>query len=802
VRRLEGEGSVVHSCPTAETLARLGFDSLLDARSSSLDDHIDNCMICQGRLEQLVENDKAPQGAGSGFVPVPDVPPEIPGFEIERELGRGGMSVVYQARQPSLNRRVALKVVRSGPAGSHDRARWLREARSIARVRHDNVVRLYQVGEANGWLYLVLDLVPGGSLETRLENPYEAKDAARLLASVARTVAAIHGAGILHLDLKPSNILLDGPPELPRELATPRVSDFGIAFPWNDPDTIAGMTVTGGPMGTPRYMAPEQLGPDRAAIGPAADIYGLGGLLYHALTGRPPFAAPSLVDMLEQVRNQDPVPPRNLNASIPRDIETICLKCLQKEPRRRYVSAEALADDLDRWLEGRPIVARATSPLERVWRWCRLKPIVAGLATALVLTLSISFVVVLVLWRQAEAQRSRAEAERRKAEADYHVARIALTEILDLGGTGVESGESLERPELDGSLQNARDRILELADGREEDPSFWTLLALVDHFLGGSLHAKEKWPEAQALCEESLIYWEKILSLNASDQNALRSRWMTSIYLASALEKQGYFDRSVRVREQTIAYGDALGPLLRGTDLDRMAGSRVGLAQLLLRLGDRQGAERLLRENIRRLSDKTIGNASPKIALRLLWTRQELARSDSSDVERPFDQLVPAEKSEPYFILFSPESERLSAREWAERAVTVVRSIAGREEDAAQVARIGREFNELLYYKASYARHDGRLDVARKTADRMLAFARALVAKFPGQSASHLALSLAYAQFYKNASRVDDRPAVETNMRLALASAENALLVDVKDNWSRRAVAQLQEKLKRFCSSR
>ena len=226
---------------------------------TALESHVDDCLTCQGKLERAVENDKVADAAFSQVVPLPSVPPVIPGFEIERELGRGGMSIVYQAREPRLNRRVALKLVRSGPAGSHDHARWLRKARSIARVRHDNVVRLYQVGEAAGWLYLVLDLVPGGSLETRLEIPYDAKAAARLLQSVARTVAAIHAAGILHLDLKPSNILLDGPPELAREQLTPRVSDFGIAFPWNDPDTMAGMTATGGPMGTPRYMAPEQL---------------------------------------------------------------------------------------------------------------------------------------------------------------------------------------------------------------------------------------------------------------------------------------------------------------------------------------------------------------------------------------------------------------------------------------------------------------------------------------------------------------------------------------------------------------
>ncbi len=636
-------------CPTAETLARLGRDSIAGAQVEALESHIDHCLVCQGKLDQLVQNDKLPESAVPVDASLAGALPVIPGFEIERELGRGGMSVVYQARQPSLNRRVALKLVRGGPAGSHDHARWLREARSIARVRHDNVVRLYQVGEANGWLYLVLDLVPGGSLETRLENPYDARDAAKLLSSVARTVAAIHAAGILHLDLKPSNILLDGAPELPRELATPRVSDFGIAFPWNDPDAIPG-TATGGPMGTPRYMAPEQLAPDRAAIGPAADVYGLGGLLYHLLTGRPPFAAPSLAEMLEQVRQQDPVPPRQLNRAIPRDVETICLKCLQKEPRRRYASAQAVAQDLDRWLEGRTISARPVSLAERGWRWCRLRPVVAVLAAALVLSLSTSFLFVFLLWRRAEAQRGRAEAERTTAEAAYKVARTTLGEILELGGGGIESGQSLERPKLHESLQHARSRILELAKAREEDPSCWMLLALVDYFLGQSFHAENQWEEARAPLEESLVYWEKILDRNPADQQAMTRRWQTLTYLASVLDQLGLLEESMRFREQTIALGDALLPTLADRDLDRMAGCRISLAQLVDRMGDRPRAKQLLRENVRLLTDTAGISRAPSIALNVLFSRQTLGLLDPSEALPASTASIP------------PKSESLTSR--------------------------------------------------------------------------------------------------------------------------------------------
>jgi serine/threonine protein kinase len=259
-------------CPDAATLALFGNPSPASAVSSALVEHVESCAICQAKLNQLVQNDVAGAQELSALLPGADVAPEIPGFLIERELGRGGMSVVYQARQPGLNRRVALKIVRSGPhSGSHEYTRWVREARSLSRVRHENVVRLYQVGEANGWLYLVIELVTGGPLRDRLDIPYAARDAARLVAIIAGAVGAIHREGILHLDLKPSNILLDGPADLPREQAKPMVSDFGIASLGNDPDVAATTTGTAGPLGTPRYMAPEQIDGKRSAIGQAAD---------------------------------------------------------------------------------------------------------------------------------------------------------------------------------------------------------------------------------------------------------------------------------------------------------------------------------------------------------------------------------------------------------------------------------------------------------------------------------------------------------------------------------------------------
>jgi serine/threonine-protein kinase len=265
---------------------------------------------------------------------------------------------------------VALKIVRSGPmASARERKRWLSEARCGTRVSHPNIVQVHGADEADGWLYLVLEFVSGGSLKDRLAGPLPARAAAELMMPVAAAMTAVHAAGLLHLDLKPSNILLDSAVDAAWTDACPKVADFGIARPLTD--LGASSTSTAGPWGTPSYMAPEQVAGDRAGLGPAADIYALGAILYELVTGRPPFLAASPIDTLNQIREAEPASPRRLNSSVPRDLDTICLRCLRKDPNRRYPSAQALADDLDRFLDGRPIEARSVSAVEHAARWCR-----------------------------------------------------------------------------------------------------------------------------------------------------------------------------------------------------------------------------------------------------------------------------------------------------------------------------------------------------------------------------------------------------------------------------------------------
>ena len=267
--------------------------------------------------------------------------PMLPDYEILDELGQGGMGVVYRARQRSLNRIVAVKLVRAGELASEEEVRRFRlEAENVARLDHPHIVPVYEVGEHDGQHYFSMKLIEGGSLATLRRSLFDKtllRSVAHLLTRVARAVHHAHQRGILHRDLKPANILLD-------ERGKPHITDFGLA---RRLEGASDLTQSGAIVGTPNYMAPEQAGGDKAALTTAVDVHALGAILYEMLTDFPPFASPSVVDTLLRVRHDKPTPPRTIRPSIDVDLETICLKCLEKEPTQRYASAAALADDLD-----------------------------------------------------------------------------------------------------------------------------------------------------------------------------------------------------------------------------------------------------------------------------------------------------------------------------------------------------------------------------------------------------------------------------------------------------------------------
>ncbi|HYT88334.1 MAG TPA: serine/threonine-protein kinase [Gemmataceae bacterium] len=372
----------VTNCPSVETLSQHLEADGAGEEQRQIADHVETCHTCQITLQTLLCSDTLVTSAFSTPAAAIGVgEPRIAGYEILGELGRGGMGVVYKARDLKLGRLVALKTILAGAhAGPQELQRFRTEAEAAARLQHPNIIQIHEVGTYDGRAYLALEFCPGGGLDRKLrEAPLAPMEAARLVETLARAIDTAHSAGVVHRDLKPANVLFaaDG---------TPKVADFGLA---KQLDQEAGQTATGAIVGTPSYMAPEQATGKAGVVGPAVDVYALGALLYECLTGRPPFKAATPLDTLAQVLHDEPVPPRQLQSKVPRDLETITLKCLRKEAGKRYSSALELAEDLQRLQAGLPVKARPVGVLERTWRWCGRNRAVAGLLGAVAATLLI-----------------------------------------------------------------------------------------------------------------------------------------------------------------------------------------------------------------------------------------------------------------------------------------------------------------------------------------------------------------------------------------------------------------------------
>jgi WD40 repeat protein len=462
-----------------EQLNDLLAERLTDVRRQAIENHVEACAACQDRLRRCAAESAGPQqptprAADADSLPsdllrrLQDDPqgcngaepsaqrplPRVPGYDILHELGRGGMGVVYLARHLGLKRLVAVKMILSGDhASDAEREGLRREALAAARLNHPHLVQVYDVGEAEGRTFLAMEFVAGGSLAGHLlGRPLPPPAAATLTETLARAVQVAHRQGVVHRDLKPANVLLASggrqPPEgthseglrPPLAELVPKIADFGLAKRLDAGD---GATPSGVVLGTPSYMAPEQAGGRSGGTGPAADIYSLGAILYECLTGRPPFIGATLLDTLEQVVHAEPVPPSRLQPGVPVDLETICLKCLHKEPARRYASADELADDLGRCRRGEPIKARPVGAAARLLRWCRRNKTVAALSGGvglLLLALAIGSTVAAVLYRSALTDKSqaldRAETEKanaQAAEAKALAAKVAAEESDRLG---------------------------------------------------------------------------------------------------------------------------------------------------------------------------------------------------------------------------------------------------------------------------------------------------------------------------------------------------------------------------------
>lgn len=384
--------------------------------------------------------------------------PQPPGYEVQGILGHGGMGVVFRAQHLALNRAVAMKMVLAGAyASGPDRERLLREAQAVAALRHPNIVTVYDVGECDGKPFFTMELVEGQNLAERLAGtPQSARDSAAMLTTLADAVHSAHHAGIVHRDLKPANVLLT-------LSGTPKITDFGLARHF---EGEAALTLTGLQVGTPSYMAPEQASGQTDAVGPGVDIYSLGALLYEMLTGRPPFRAETALETQRQVIEDEPAAPSRLNSKVPRDLETICLKCLQKTASRRYKTARDLADDLRRYLAGEPIAARRAGSLERMVKWVRRRPSRAlVLAGSVLIVLSLAGATLWVGWQRAATASAVDEDLRHVSDSqrssDWVGARAALERAKGrLGTAGAEHlRQRVRQAEDDLALVAALDSI-------------------------------------------------------------------------------------------------------------------------------------------------------------------------------------------------------------------------------------------------------------------------------------------------------------------------------------------------------
>ncbi|MGI9518911.1 MAG: protein kinase domain-containing protein [Pirellulaceae bacterium] len=336
-------------------------------------------------------------------------------YELLNEIARGGMGVVFRARQSGLNRIVAVKMIIGGQLASPEQVqRFLIEAEAAANLNHPGIVPVYEFGQHENTHYFSMGFVEGPSLaDYAADNPLEPQQAVALVHKIAQAVAYAHEHGVVHRDLKPANILLEQGVE-------PRITDFGLAKKTDEDD---GLTKAGSIMGSVFFMSPEQALGKIDQIGPPTDIYSLGAILYKLLTGRPPFQAAGVMETIRQVTDHQPVPPRRLNPRIPRDLETICLKCLDKDQTRRYLTADALADDLQRFQEGRPIEARPISRAAHLWRWCRRNPLPASLSAGLAIALLAGVFIAATLW-------NRAQSEHRRAQDQQHMVQVVSNMVL------------------------------------------------------------------------------------------------------------------------------------------------------------------------------------------------------------------------------------------------------------------------------------------------------------------------------------------------------------------------------------
>ncbi len=634
-------------CSGDELLTRMLEEDLDNGQSASISAHVETCIACQERLRQLT-NQSPPYMDWGYFGDYSSAPwltsvhydqnsrtvgellassstgaqkirfrgrgmeaifPEVEGYELLAELGRGGMGVVYKARQHRLRRLVALKMIRAGSlAKPEDLARFRVEAEAVANLRHTNIIQIFDIGEIGGLPFVTLELLEGGSLAGLLAGtPQPEGSSAELITTLARAIHVAHEAGIVHRDLKPSNILFSSD-------GTPKITDFGLAKRLEED----GHTETGQVMGSPSYIPPEQAEGRAKEVSAATDVYALGAILYEMLTGRPPFKGVTPMETVFKVLREDPVPPSRLQSQVSRDLETICLKCLAKEPYKRYASAEALALDLDRYSSGQPVRARRTPFWERGLKWVRRRPTTSSLSAVGCVVAAI--LVIAGLRSHANRQGSMRQeekwiaAERVEVETTLAKARDDFMDHRDV----VESLSNLEtkirnEPRL-AELHVRAVSLLEKARWRQGEQQ-------------ARVEARDRYQEFFRRHDDALFQDTELTGLDPTDNvRAIRKSSLAalSLYAAAgrsgdpwalaplvALNAQEQKDITLGCYEMLMVQAEAVAQPLPGEYADQQAREAIGIleraaellhepthaihlrrAACLERAGDTAGAER------------------------------------------------------------------------------------------------------------------------------------------------------------------------------------------------------------------
>jgi tetratricopeptide (TPR) repeat protein len=706
-------------CVSEVDLRAFLLGDLPERLSQRVAQHLESCGACEAAVRQfdaatdsLLQSLRraifpaaaaaaavTPDGSKAASVPshplatVPgSLPERLAGYTVLGELGRGGMSVVYKARQAHPERLVALKVILAGAHAEPERRhRFLAEADAIARLRHPNIVQIYEVGQHDYLPYLALEHVEGGSLAVQLNGaPLPPRAAAVLVETLARAIHHAHLHGIVHRDLKPANILLqksstkdtkghEGRPETPVPAGLPscpfvsfvddflpKITDFGLAK-----QDQGDLTHTGAVLGTPSYMAPEQAAGDNRTVGPAADVYALGAILYECLTGRPPFRGATVLDTLDQVRTQEPVPPSRLQPTVSRDLERINLKCLAKEPHRRYASAADLGDDLRRFLEGRPVHARGTPWWERVWKWMRRRPLAAAALTVSALAVLTLIVVWAAFTRALSDQRDRADNEARVAEQQKRAAQEQWRRA--------EANQEKTLATVDRFLTRIGDKRLVEVPGMSE-VRLELLVDALEFFKG--FHDAADQPDA---------------ALRRDTARALQRTGRIKGYLSRPADAQADFEKALLLQRR-LAAEFPTDPAYQ-QDLAR---TLHNLATLLAQRGqaERRRAEELYREALalrQRLVDRHAGITDYRVDLARTWSSLGLLYRHTAgrmaEAENAYCRAL--EVQQPLAHGSDPAGRRMLAGTYVN--LGVLYHATGRRDEAARACNLARDVFLDLY---------------------------------------------------------------------------------------------------------